>query len=187
MIHRSFAPVVAILGSVVSLALMGAAMADEAAANPLSLDLNAVVGGGTGATIVTVVIYVGKLILDRTIPSRSDARANITILLEGLQSMVKVLQDEKQADAQRLSDRQKRIDALEEESDTNYTRKAEMQAEIIELRGRVAQKDRHIRELTHMLTQLGATVVGADGDHLEVTLPSAEVKKAVAESGVSVN
>lgn len=150
----------------------------------MTFDLNSLVGGGAGATLVGLIFYVGKLILDRTIPSRSDARANITILLEGLQSMVKVLQDEKLADAKRLADRQVRIDQLEEESDVNYQRRAEMQAEIIELRSRVAQKDRHIRELTHMLTQLGASVVGLDGDYLEVTLPTEEVKKLVAQSQV---
>lgn len=169
---------------VVSLLLLGA---DTAESDPMTLDLNAVVGGGAGATIVTVIVYVGKLILDRTIPSRSDARANITILLEGLQSMVKVLQDEKQADAKRLADRQTRIDTLEEESDDNYKRRAEMQAEIIELRARVAQKDRHIREFTHVLVQLGASVSGFDTDTLQVTLPTAAVKTAVADSQSAVD
>ena len=37
-----------------------------------NLDLNALVGGGAGATLVGIIFYVGKLILDRTIPSRSD-------------------------------------------------------------------------------------------------------------------
>lgn len=148
-----------------------------------ALDLNALVGGGAGATLVGVIFYVGKLILDRTIPSRSDSRANITILLEGLQSMVKVLQYEKEADAKRLSDRQIRIDALEAETDTNHTRKAEMQAEIIELRARVAQKDRHIKQLAHMLSQLGARVVGVDSDSLEVTLPTDLVQKAKYDAG----
>lgn len=159
--------------------------------SPIALDLNALIGGGTGATAVGIIWYIGKLILDRTVPSRSDARANITILLEGLQSMVKVLQDEKEADAQRLKDRQARIDILEGESDTNYVRRAEMQAEIIELRVRVAQKDRHIRELVHMLTQLGAKVVGVDTDNIEITLPSnavaAEVKKALDSNNDAVS
>lgn len=147
-----------------------------AAENP-TLDLNALVGGGAGATLVGILFYIGKLILDRTIPSRSDSRANITILLDGLQSMVKVLQDEKTADAKRLADRQDRIETLEKESDLSYTRRAEMQAEIIDLRARVAQKERHIRELAHMLVQLGAKVTGLDDDTLEITLPTSEVAK----------
>lgn len=151
------------------------------AASSGAFDLNSLVGGGAGATLIAVIFYVGKLILDRTIPSRSDSRANITILLEGLQSMVKVLQDEKAADAKRLTDRQSRIDSLEEESDTNYVRKAEMQAEIIELRARVAQKDRHITELVHMLTRMGARVVGLDADYLDITLPAAEIVQAREE------
>ncbi len=152
-----------------------AVMADDVPADAAVIDLNSIVGGGAGATLVGLIFYVGKLILDRTIPSRSDARANISILLEGLQSMVKVMQAEKDADAQRLKDRQARIDILEEASDTDYSRKAELQAEIIELRATVARKERHIKELVHMLTALGAKVVGLDTDNLEITLPSAEV------------
>lgn len=168
--HRPVAPQLALLTLVVSSPLLVAAAAP--AGTPISLDLNSIVGGGAGATLVGIIFYVGKIILDRTIPSRSDARANITMLLEGLQSMVKVLQDEKAADAQRLADRQSRIDALEEEADVSYLRKAEMQAEIIELRARVAQKDRHIKYLVHMLGQLGATVVGGiDTESIEITLP----------------
>jgi uncharacterized coiled-coil protein SlyX len=91
--------------------------------------------------------------------------------------MVRVLQDEKAGDAKRLADRQARIDTLEEESGVSYLRRAEMQADIIELKARVAQKDRHIKELSHMLTQLGAKVVGLDTDNLEITLPADEVAK----------
>lgn len=155
--------------------LLVAAATDES--TPGVIDLNALVGGGAGATLVGIIFYVGKLILDRTIPSRSDSRANISILLEGLQSMVKVLQDEKNADAERLANRQARIDALEEESYINYSRKAEMQAEIIELKARVAQKDRHIKQLAYMLSQLGAEVGGLEEDTLEITLPASEVNK----------
>jgi hypothetical protein len=161
------------VSNLVSLASYYFAAADPAPAT--SIDLNALVGGGAGASLIGIIFYVGKLILDRTIPSRSDSRANISVLLDGLQSMVKVLQDEKAGDAKRLADRQARIDTLEEESDVNYVRRAEMQADIIELKARVAQKDRHIRELTHMLTQLGATVVGEDTEHLDITLPASEV------------
>ena len=149
-----------------------AVMADEA---PVAIDLNSILGGSAGATLVGLIFYVGKLILDRTIPSRSDARANITVLLEGLQSMVKVMQAEKDADAKRLADRQARIDILEEASGADYARKAELQAEVIDLRVTVARKERHIKELVHMLTSLGAKVDGLDSDNLEITLPASEV------------
>jgi chromosome segregation ATPase len=157
------------------------------AAAPAGLDLNALVGGGAGAGAVGLVFYIVKLVLNRTVPSRSDSRANITILLEGLQSMVKVLQDEKASDAKRLTDRQARIDALEDEADISYARRAEMQADIIELKARVAQKDRHIRELSHMLTQLGATVVGIDSDNLEITLPAEDVAKLRKDHNDGIN
>lgn len=147
--------------------------ADEPAFNdPIALNFNALLSGGAGATFIFIIWYVARLILDRTIPSRSDARANISIVLESLQSMVNVMQVEKLADAKRLEDRQKRIDQLEESSDADYKRKAELQADIIDLRARLAQKERHIRELIHTLTSLGAKVVGVDTDTLEITLPA---------------
>jgi chromosome segregation ATPase len=145
-------------------------------------DLNALLAGGTGTIVVGAVYYIIKLIFEKAIPSRSDSRANITILLEGLQSMVKVLQDEKAGDAKRLADRQARIDTLEDESETSFTRKAEMQAEIIELRARVAQKDRHIRQLVHMLEQLGATVSGLEEDTLIIILPAEDIAKLKKDS-----
>lgn len=153
--------------------------AEDASASGF-VDLNSLVGGGAGAALIGILYYVGRIIVDRTIPSRSDTRANITILLEGLQSMVKVLQDEKEADARRIADRQKRIDELEHESTVSFHQRAEMQAEIIDLRARVAQKDRHIRQLVSMLTQLGAQVESLDTDVIEITLPaeSEAIKRA---------
>lgn len=155
------------------------------AASSGALDLNALVGGGAGATLVAIIIYVGRLILDKAIPSRSDARANVTILLEGMQSMVKALQTERDADAARLKERQQRIDQLEQSSESDYKKKAELQAEVIELRAAVARKDRHIRQLVSMLVQLGAKVMGLDSDNLEITLPADQVEQIRKDAGLT--
>lgn len=136
------------------------------------IDLNSLVSGGVGASVVAAILYVIKLILDRTIPSRSDARANVTLVLEGLNNMVKVLQAEKFADSDRLKDKQGRIDLLEEASDKDYARISELRAEVIELRTRLAVKDRHINTLVTELRKLGAQVTGLeleDFELLEVT------------------
>lgn len=155
--------------------------ADPEVTAPL-LDLNTLVSGGTGATLMAALIFVGKLILDRTIPSRSDARANVTMLIEGLNNMVKVLQEEKVADAKRLVDKQARIDVLEAAADKDYDRISELRFEIIDLRNRLAQKDRHINTLVSELRKIGAQVTGLDLDDmttaLEITLP-AEVIRTV--------
>lgn len=152
----------------------------EAAAAPL-FDLNTLVSGGTGATLMAALIFVGKLILDRTIPSRSDARANVTMLIEGLNNMVKVLQAEKLADAKRLADKRDRIDVLESAADRDYDRIKELREEIIDLRNRLAQKDRHINTLVTELRKVGAQVTGLDledfeGD-IEITLPAEVIRK----------
>ena len=151
---------------------------------PFSLDLNSLITGGSGAAFMAALIFVGKLIADRTIPSRSDARANVTLVLEGLNNMVKVLQEEKLADSKRLDDKQARIDVLEAAADQDYDRIRELRAEIFDLSQRLAQKDRHINTLVSELRKLGAHVAGLEltdiNVEIEVTLPKEAVQKITA-------
>lgn len=144
-----------------------------------SLDLNTLVTGGTGATIMAAVIFAGKLILDRAIPSRSDARANVSMALEGLQQVVKVLQEEKTSDSKRMLDKQARIDQLEDAADKDYDRIIELRTEVIDLRNRLATKDRHITLLIAELRKLGAHVSGVsmEDSDLEVTMPTEAVRE----------
>lgn len=143
----------------------------------ITFDLNGIISGGTGAGLFALIAFVIKLVLDRTIPSRSDARANVTIVLEGLSDMVKVLQEEKIADAKRLADKQERIELLEGSSEKDFETIAELRKEILDLRHRLQTKDRHIKILVHQLRLLGATVTGIelavdeDFEHLEITVP----------------
>lgn len=152
-----------------------------------AFDLNTFLSGGTGAAVVAALIFVAKLILDRVVPSRSDARANISIVLEGLQNMVKVLQDEKIADAKRLADKQARIEYLEEASYQDYDKIKELKDEIQELRLRLATKERHISVLVAELRRLGAQVTGLEDTEdevdIEITSPSvpASVRSALKE------
>ena len=140
------------------------------------LTLNNIIAGGAGATLMGLVIWVAKLVLDRTIPSRSDARANVSLVLEGLSNMVKVLQEEKIADANRLADKQRRIDELEAEASTDYTTVRDLRREIQELTDRLALKDRHIQTLIEELRKFGVQVVGlsvdtASEERLEIIFP----------------
>ncbi len=145
------------------------------------IDFNSFLSGSLGAAVLAVVVFAVKLILDRTIPSRSDARANVTLVLEGLNNMVKVLQEEKLADAKRLVDKQARIDALEQAADKDYDRISELRSEIIDLRNRLATKDRHINTLVTELRKFGAQVTGVELEDIadiEITRNPAEVKQA---------
>lgn len=140
-----------------------------------AFDLNSLISGMGGAGLLALFYWIIKLILDRTIPSRSDARANVTLVLEGLSNMVKVLQEEKIADSARLTAKQARIDILEAAADKDYLDISELRSEIIELRGRLAQKDRHINTLVMELRKLGAKVTGVeiqDEESLEILLPT---------------
>lgn len=130
-------------------------------------DWNTILSGGTGAAVMGLLIFVIKLILDRTIPSRSDNRASVTLVLEGLQNMVKVLQDEKLADSKRLEDKQNRINTLEKDADTDYNTIQELRNEISELKSRLALRDRNIKILISELQKLGATVTGIDLNDLD--------------------
>lgn len=165
--------------------LIFAAAAPDGSGGGSFMDLNSLVSGGAGATLVGAGWFVIKLILDRTIPSRSDARANVTLVLEGLNNMVKVLQEEKLADAKRLADKQARIDQLEEAADKDYDRISELRAEIIDLRNRLAQKDRHINSLVSELRKFGAVVTGLELEDvdLEITMPKDKIKKLRDEAG----
>jgi chromosome segregation ATPase len=144
-------------------------------------DLDTFMSGGTGAAIMAALIFSGKLILDRTIPSRSDGRANIALVLEGLNNMVKILQEEKLADAKRLADKTARVDALELAADRDYDRISELRVEIIELRTRLSTKDRHINTLVSELRKFGAQVTGMEledmSSDLEITSPLSEVRR----------
>lgn len=154
------------------------------------LDLNTLVTGGTGATIMAALIFAGKLILDRAIPSRSDARASVSMVLDGLQKMVKVLQEEKVADAERLQNKQRRIDQLEEAAEKDYDRITELRTEVIDLRNRLATKDRHINLLVIELRKLGAHVSGIDmaDTDIEITIPADQLRKErEASTGDKVN
>jgi len=157
---------------------------------PRGFDLNDLLAGGTGATLMAALIFVGKLILDRTIPSRSDQRANVSLVLEGLSNMVKVLQEEKIADAKRLADKQVRIDALEAAAILDYESIAELRREILELNSRLEQKDRHIRLLVNELRKLGATVTGVEilesVESLEITLPTSEINQMQRPNGADI-
>ena len=142
-------------------------------------DLNGLVSGGTGAAVMAALIFVVKLVLDRTIPSRSDARASQSLVLQGLQQLVKVLQEEKVADAARLANKQDRIEQLEKAADRDYDRITELRAEVIDLRNRLATKDRHITLLVVELKKLGAHISGIDLAEmdLEITIPADQLRK----------
>lgn len=142
--------------------------------------LNTFLIGGGGASVVAALIYVGKLVLDRAIPSRSDARAAGQQTLNGFSEMVKVLQDEKKEDAKRLLDKQNRIDALEESAEKDYDKIRDLRNDILDLSQRLAMKDRHIRILVLELRKLGAVVTGLDEtdaeEEINVTLNAEQLQ-----------
>jgi hypothetical protein len=141
---------------------------DPTPAAEAGVQLNDIIGGGAGATLVGLGYFIIKLILDRTIPSRSDARAGVTMLLDGLNKMVEVLRQERAEDAKRLQEKQARIDFLEKESDLDFGRLNEMREDIIDLRARLALKEAHIAQLVLELRKLGATVEGMEDARLTV-------------------
>lgn len=142
---------------------------------PSTFNLDAFLSGGVGASIVGLIFWTIKLLLDRFIPSRADARANIGQLIENLRSMVVVLQEEKRSDAQRLADKQARVDVLEASADADYEKIQELRREVQELRRLLNRREQHITIMVTSLRQLGAEVSGIDPEvapnSLEITMP----------------
>lgn len=149
--------------------------ADPAPSNPF--DLNTIISGGTGATVVGALYLLVKAVFERALPSRSDARASIQLVLEGLNNTIKILQAEKATDAEGLRKKQDRIDELESAADVDYDRIRELRDEILDLQTRLSQKDRHINTLVRELRRLGAEVTGLDLDDIEVTHSAEEVRR----------
>lgn len=165
------------------LLLVASTAADvEAAASSSPFDLNTIISGGTGAGILGALYLVGKTVLDRAMPSRSDARASTQLVLESLNSMVKVLQEDKIEDSERLKAKQARIDELEQAADVDYDRIRELRDEILGLQGRLAQKDRHINTLVRELRRLGTQVTGLDLEDIAITQPPDEVRRIRTEA-----
>jgi septal ring factor EnvC (AmiA/AmiB activator) len=148
---------------------------------PAGLTLGGLISGLGGAGALGIIYYIVKLVLDKTIPSRSDNRASTSLVLDSLSNMVKVLQDEKKEDAVRLKAKQDRIDQLESEADADFARIQDLRTEILELRERLGRKDRHIKILVLELQKLGATITGLDSNNesnegVEVTMKPEEVR-----------
>lgn len=132
-------------------------------------DWNTAISGSVGAAVMGLLIFVVKLVLDRAIPSRSDNRASVTLVLEGLQNMVKVLQEEKLADSEVLKTKQARINTLEADAEADYNTIQDLRKEVTDLNSRLALRDRNIKMLISELQKLGATVSGIDLEALDTT------------------
>ena len=158
--------------------------ADTADDTMAGIDFNTLLQGGSSGAIVGAVLIIIKLVVDRTLPGRSDQRANVQITLDSLNNVIKVLQEEKTADAKRLEDKQARIDVLEVEAEKDYDRISELRGEIIDLRQRLAVKDRHITALVSQLRRLGVVVAGIELDdtNLEITFTQEEIQATRAQN-----
>lgn len=143
----------------------------------MTFDVNAWLSGAAGAAVLGGIIWLIKFILDRAIPKRSDARAQVSLALDGLKSVVEVLQEEKAADAARLEAKQKRIEYLESAANRDYDRISDLRAEIIDLRRRLATKDRHIAQLIYHLERLGVKVSGENGEDIEITISEEQIRE----------
>lgn len=134
--------------------------------NPVlpQFDLNQFLGGGAVALVIAIAYFVIRLLFDRAIPSRSDGRESIGLVVESLNTTIKIMQDEKASDLARLSSALDRADRLEKDADVDYGKLSELRAEVVELRNRLARKDQHISVLVAELKKLGISVVGHRDD-----------------------
>lgn len=123
-------------------------------------DLNQFLGGGAVALVVAIAYFVVRLLFDRAIPTRSDGRESISLVVESLNATIKIMQDDKASDLTRLQSALDRADRLEKDADVDYGKLNELRAEVVELRNRLARKDQHINTLVAELKKLGIAVLG---------------------------
>jgi len=138
------------------------------AADPTPLlpafDLNQFLGGGAVALVITIAYFVIRLIFDRAIPTKSDGRESISLVVESLNATIKIMQEEKASDLSRLKGALDRADKLELDADVDYGRLNDLRSEVVDLRNRLARKEQHITTLVHELKKLGVTVRGYRDD-----------------------
>lgn len=134
--------------------------------NPLlpAFDLNQFLGGGAVALVVAIAYFVLRLIFDRAIPTKSDGRESISLVVESLNATIKIMQEEKASDLSRLKGALDRADKLELDADVDYGRLNDLRSEVVDLRNRLARKEQHITTLIHELKKLGVTVMGYRDD-----------------------
>lgn len=131
-----------------------------------------IVSGGLGSALTLVVIYIVKLIADRFVPTRSDSRASMQMVVDSLKQAIDTLAADKEADSGRYIKLQNRVDELEQEAARDYEVIRALREELGELRERLHKKDQSILSLVAELRKLGATVTGVD---LETLTPEIKV------------
>lgn len=129
-----------------------------------AFDLNQFLGGGAVALFIAIAYFVIRLLFDRAIPSKSDGRESINLVVESLNATIKILQDDKTSDLARLQTALDRADRLEKESGEDYEKLNELRGEVVDLRNRLARKDQHIHVLVAELKKLGIFVSGHKDD-----------------------
>lgn len=129
-----------------------------------AFDLNQFLGGGAVALVVAIAYFVIRLLFDRAIPTRSDGRESISLVVESLNATIKIMQEEKSSDLSRLKSALDRADKLEADADVDYAKLNDLRSEVVDLRNRLARKDQHITTLVHELKKLGVSVLGQRDD-----------------------
>lgn len=145
------------------------------------VDLNTVAGGGLGGLGIAALLYVGRLLLDRFVPSRTDKRGDVAQAFEVLKEISSILRAEKKEDADRITAKQTRIDTLEGEAEKDWDTIRQLRAEVAELNERITRKEKHIQQLTEQIERLGARVIVGETD-IEITMPRDDVRRLVSES-----
>lgn len=126
--------------------------------------------GGLGTALVGAAIWAVRLILDRSVPSRTTKKEESKLALEGMKTLVTVLQEEKKEDAARMKAKQDRIDQLESEADKDFNRIVELRNEVLDLRNRLAVKDQRIQVLVLALRRFGQDVAGLGSETGEIQI-----------------
>lgn len=139
-------------------------------------DLNQFLGGGAVALVVAIAYFVIRLLFDRAIPTKSDGRDSFSLIVESMNTTIRIMQDDKASDLARLQNALDRADRLEHDASADYAKLNELRAEVADLRFRLIRKEQHIQVLVAELKKLGIMIHGYKEDSsepLQVIYPDA--------------
>jgi len=117
----------------------------------------AVIGTFLAGIFTVVQTYINKKV--KTSPSIQE---QTQLLMGGLQSMVELMKEDKEKDAQRINHLQTRIEELETNSISDFEMINKLHEEKNDLNSIIARKDQTIRTLVNKLDELSILVEGVD-------------------------
>lgn len=131
-------------------------IAAEAQTNPDQIPIIWSWLGGpvVGAAVVTGAYALIKSYMDKKVSPHDDVITKTALIIEGLETVVTVLKEDKKRDTERIDSLQNRIDTMEESAQADYNYIIQLQREMYELQLDISDKNHKIQQLEHEIDKV---------------------------------